>query len=104
VADDDLMVSELIARDMEFAAGYYRKHGRPMGETDNIRAAVAVLKRFYGYTQAADFGPEEVGSSERRSLPMVCPAGRSTDGWAESNGCSAELRRSGSSPRGPTTG
>lgn len=41
VAEDEFVISELVLRDMEFAPGYYRKHGQPRGETNNIWAAVA---------------------------------------------------------------
>ena len=54
---DRLSVNELILRYLEFATGYYVKHGVPTGEIHNIRGAVRTLKRLYGGTPVADFTP-----------------------------------------------
>ena len=53
----DLTVSELLLAFLRFADGYYRKGGEPTGEADNIRYAVRPLRRLYGHTPAAKFGP-----------------------------------------------
>jgi integrase len=37
--------------------GYYLKDGRPTSERDNIRQAIRFVRRLYGPTPAADFGP-----------------------------------------------
>ena len=52
-----LTVVELVARYWGYAKGYYRKHGRPTGERDNLRDALRPLKRLYGDTLAEEFGP-----------------------------------------------
>ena len=36
---------------------YYRKDGRPTSEQGNIRQTLRFLRRLYGHTPAADFGP-----------------------------------------------
>ena len=53
-------VNELILRYLEFASGYYVKHGRRTGEFDNIRCALRALKRLYGHTPAGGFGPKDL--------------------------------------------
>lgn len=56
----ELSVNELILRYLEFATGYYVKHGKTTGEFDNIRCAVRVLKKLFGSTPAAGFGPKDL--------------------------------------------
>ena len=53
----DLTVSELLAAYWRHAEGYYVKDGQPTSQLHCIRAAFRPLKRLYGHTQAADFGP-----------------------------------------------
>ncbi len=53
-----LSINELILRYLEFASGYYVKHGAPTGEIHNIRGAVRTLKRLFGGTPVADFTPK----------------------------------------------
>ncbi len=53
-------INELILRYLEFASGYYVKHGRRTGEFDNIRCALRSLKRLYGHTPAGGFGPKDL--------------------------------------------
>lgn len=52
-----LTVTELIARYWSFVEGYYRKNGRPTSEQACIKQALKPLKRLYGPTPAAAFGP-----------------------------------------------
>jgi hypothetical protein len=53
----DLTVSEMILAYVRFADGYYLKGGRLTKEAANIRMALRPLKRLYGHTHAARFGP-----------------------------------------------
>ena len=53
-----LSINELILRYLEFATGYYVKHGVSTGEIHNIRGAVRTLKRLHGGTPVADFTPK----------------------------------------------
>jgi integrase len=55
-SDAGLTVTELAAAYWRFAKAYYVKDGRPTG-TAGIRIALRFLKRSYGHTVAADFGP-----------------------------------------------
>ncbi len=53
-----LTVEELIHAYWKHAEGYYRRaDGTPSSELDNYRQALRLLRRLYGKTDAADFGP-----------------------------------------------
>lgn len=54
---NDLTVAELVVAYVKFADGYYRKNGKPTGETTNIRYALKGLRQLYGHTLAREFGP-----------------------------------------------
>ena len=57
-APGDLTVSELILAYLRFADGYYRDpDGAPTCEPDCVRDAMKPLRRLYGHTEAARFGP-----------------------------------------------
>jgi integrase len=53
-----LTVAELILAYHKHAEAYYVKNGRPTSEVRNIRLALRPLRRLYGLTLAADFGPK----------------------------------------------
>jgi integrase len=53
----DLTVAELCLRYVEFAKGYYVKHGKFTSEIDAIRKVVKDLRGLYGHTLAQEFGP-----------------------------------------------
>jgi integrase len=59
-SNGQLTVNAVILPYLTFASGYYVKHGQPTGELDNIRAALASLKRLFGRTAAQDFGPKQL--------------------------------------------
>jgi integrase len=54
---DDTTIMELSAGYWQFAQGYYRKNGQPTRTLERVRLALKPLKRLYGPTRAADFGP-----------------------------------------------
>jgi integrase len=57
-AADGLTVGELILSHWQWAERYYRdERGKAGQELDNLRAALKPLRRLYGHTQAAAFGP-----------------------------------------------
>jgi site-specific recombinase XerD len=57
-AADGLTVAELILSFWQWAERYYRnEHGEPGLELENVRSALKPLRRLYGHTQAAAFGP-----------------------------------------------
>jgi integrase len=56
-ATPGLTVDGLILRYWDFARGYYVRDGRPARELDNIKDALRHLRRAYGPTPAASFGP-----------------------------------------------
>ncbi len=55
---DGQTVAELALSYWRWAEGYYRnEHGEPSMELENVRTALKPLRRLYGHTQAAAFGP-----------------------------------------------
>jgi integrase len=52
-----LTVSAMILRCWVYAKQHYRRDGRPTRELDNIRDSLRPLKKLYGHTAAAQFGP-----------------------------------------------
>ncbi len=63
-----MAVNALILRYLDFATTYYIKHGKPTGEVNNIRHAVAKLKELYGYTDAKDFSPEALETVQQAMI------------------------------------
>jgi integrase len=61
-------VNDLILRYLGFATTYYVKHGKPTGEVNNIRHAVAKLKELYGRTDAKDFSPEALETVQQAMI------------------------------------
>ena len=55
-----LSINAVILQYLVFAAVYYRKHDKPTGEINNIRAALASLKKLFGRTPAEQFGPKDL--------------------------------------------
>jgi integrase len=55
-----MTVTELISRYWLFVEGYYLKNGEPTAEQPCIKQALKRLKRLYGPTPAAAFGPLEL--------------------------------------------
>jgi len=53
----DLSVVEMLVRYKRFAKSYYRKHGEPTGEWENIAHAISPLVQLYGRTPVREFGP-----------------------------------------------
>ncbi len=53
----DLSVVELISAYLEHALTYYSRDGRPTIEHGSITVALRPLRRLYGRTRAAEFGP-----------------------------------------------
>jgi integrase len=53
-----LTVNELILRYWDFVQSYYLKNGKPTGESDNIRHALRPLRKLFGHSSAAAFGPK----------------------------------------------
>lgn len=54
---NSLTVAEVAAAYWHYAQGFYQKDGRPTGELGKIRVALRVVKRLYGRTECAKFGP-----------------------------------------------
>jgi len=53
-----LTISELILAYRKYVTSYYLKHGWPTSEQDTIRQALRFLRKLYGSTAAAEFGPQ----------------------------------------------
>jgi integrase len=56
-AAQDLTINELAARYLKFADGYYLKNGKPTAEPSKIGLANRPLRKLYGHTSVAEFGP-----------------------------------------------
>lgn len=67
-AGNDLTVAELALAFLAWADGYYRKAGRPTGETVIYRAAIKPLRELYGHTLARDFGPKALKAVRARMI------------------------------------
>jgi integrase len=53
----DLRIKELILEYWAFAQGYYRKHGKPTSQIEQIKNSLRPLRQLYGDAPAKDFGP-----------------------------------------------
>jgi hypothetical protein len=53
----DITVNELALAYWQFVERYYVKDGQLTSEQDTIRQALRFVRRLYGSTAAADFGP-----------------------------------------------
>jgi len=56
----DVAVNELMVQYLQHADGYYVKDGEPTSQATLIRNALRPLKRLYGDTPAASFGPRSL--------------------------------------------
>lgn len=57
-AEPTLKVNDLILRFWEHVQNYYRRpDGTPSGEASHFRPVLKLIRRLYGNTPAADFGP-----------------------------------------------
>ncbi len=54
---DSLAVSELLVRYWQFAKQHYRKDGKPTSSLQEVKATLRPIRRLYGSTPAAQFGP-----------------------------------------------
>jgi len=53
----DITLNEVLLAYWQFAEGYYTKDGKPAKELSNMRDALRPLRKLYGHTRVADFGP-----------------------------------------------
>ena len=53
----DLVVAQLMATYLDFAKTYYVKDGKPTSEYEASLLAFRPLRKLYGHTRVADFGP-----------------------------------------------
>ena len=51
-------VDQLTVVFLDFAAGHYRKNGKPTSEMDILKSAIAPLHEHYGDVPAESFGPK----------------------------------------------
>lgn len=56
----EITVVELIVRYLSFAEQHYRKNGKPTQELSAIKSALAGLRKLYGRSTAAHFGPKKL--------------------------------------------
>lgn len=60
-----LHVAELIGRYWKFCQGHYRRDGKPTRSLEEIKAALGVVRKLYGHTLVADFGPRSLKTIQR---------------------------------------
>jgi integrase len=53
----EITASEVVAKFWTFAKSHYVKHGRSTGTAENYKPALTLLRKRYGHTPAAEFGP-----------------------------------------------
>jgi hypothetical protein len=98
---DGVTVTEVMAAYIEHAQSYYRKNGELTSEMSWITDSLRPLRRLYGSTRAAEFGPlalkavrqEMIDEGNGRNDRTGFRAGSSTDGSPASSGCSDGRRR-----------
>lgn len=56
----DKTVDEVLAPYLLHAQAYYVKHGQPTTQLDRVKRALVEVRRLYGSTPAADFGPSRL--------------------------------------------
>jgi integrase len=56
-SDSNLTVAELVLAYWKHAQGYYVKGGKPTGHLSVVKSALRFIRRYYGNSRAADFGP-----------------------------------------------
>jgi hypothetical protein len=72
-----MTVDQVIHAFWQHALVYYRKpDGAPTSELDNLKQALRVLRRLYGTSDAADFGPKRLKAVREQMI---------TRGWCRSN-------------------
>jgi len=68
---EGLTVSELFLRYWEdHVVTYYRKHGEPTSEQDNLRKALSPLIELYGHIAANEFGPLALKTYRQRLIDL----------------------------------
>ena len=70
----ELLIGELVLRYWKFAKGYYVKNGRPTGEQHPLKQALRILRKHFGETLAAEFGP--LALKDLRQAMVVHPITR----------------------------
>jgi integrase len=104
-ASEGLSVNELLLAYWQFAESYYRKNGEPTTQLERIRQALRPVRKLYGHTPAAAFGPKALKAVRERMLQLPCghcqgtgklrpPSRRSQ---RRSGNCGIECRRCGGS-------
>jgi integrase len=63
---DGLTITELAAAYLRHAKAYYRKDGVPTPTLLRVKAALRVLKEFYGHSTAVTFGPLALQAIQQR--------------------------------------
>lgn len=63
---EQISVAGLILRAVEWADGYYLKHGKRTSEAYRVRAALQMVNELYGDTLAKDFGPVQLRAVRQR--------------------------------------
>ena len=68
VSHDELAVTELLARYLEYARRYYRKDDKPTSEVATLRSVIHVLNEAYGDIPVVSFGPLKLEALRHRMI------------------------------------
>lgn len=94
-ATDGQTIMELADAYWRFVQTYYVKHGRATGEQHCIKAALRELKRHYGRTAVADFGPLALKAIMLRMIGVVPKGGNGRKPYSRTyiNGIGRRIKR-----------
>ncbi len=65
---DDLNVKDIVLAFWKFAKKHYRKNGEPTGTAENYKPVLRLLRRYYGNTPAASFGPKAIKALRHKMM------------------------------------
>lgn len=63
-----ILVKDILLQFWKFAKRHYRKDGQPTGTADNYKPALRLLRRYYGNTPAAEFGPKALKALRHKMI------------------------------------
>ena len=70
---ESLTVTEVVLRYWKFAQKHYRKNGKPTTSLDEVKQSLRPVRKLYGDTPAAEFGPKALKVCRRKMMEgKVC--------------------------------
>jgi integrase len=65
---EGLTIVEVCAAYLDFAVGYYRKHGKASRHIEAIKLSIGRIKELYGSTPALEFGPRSLKALRQKMI------------------------------------